>query len=47
MRSTGNIILITGGGKCIGRAESFHKLKNNVVIAGRNEPDLDETTDSA
>jgi uncharacterized oxidoreductase len=44
MNTTGNTILITGGGSAIGRAfaEAFYKLGNQVIVAGRRKQVLEE-----
>ena len=46
MQTTGNTILVTGGGSGFGRAlaESFQALGNHVIIAGRRESVLQQTT---
>lgn len=45
MKTSGNTILVTGGGSGIGRelARRWHDLGNTVIVAGRSEGPLAET----
>lgn len=45
MKTSGNTLLITGGGSGIGRelAQRFHDLDNSVIVAGRTRASLEET----
>lgn len=47
MKSSGNTILVTGGGSGIGRelARRWHDLSNTVIITGRNLSNLAETAE--
>jgi uncharacterized oxidoreductase len=44
MKLTENTILVTGIGRR--RTEAFHALGDKVIIAGRREEVLDQTTDA-
>jgi|SRR5579863_2873219 len=48
MKMQSNTIFITGGGSGIGRglAEAFHKIGNQIIIAGRREQALKKTCEA-